>query len=147
MTVTLYTCTSENERLDKSSYLSGGTSFGFEFKDQSSVMSPSIIIGTSTNISAFNYAYIDTFGRYYYITEVIVLRADLYLLKLHADVLMTYRSQIRSCSAVCRRQENINNMYLDDPEFKVYNNKQIDCYKLSSPFTKNLEFLLVVAGN
>lgn len=147
MTVTLYTCTSENERLDKSSYLSGGTSFSFDFKDQSSVLNPSIIIGTSTSISALNYAYIDTFGRYYYIMEVIVLRADLYLLKLHADVLMTWRSQIRNCSAVCRRQENVNNMYLDDPEFKVYNNKQIDCYKFSSPFSKNLSYLLTVAGN
>ena len=146
MTVTLYTCTSENERLDKSSYLSGGTSFSFEFKDQSSVMNPSIIIGTSTNISGLNYAYIDTFGRYYYITEVIVLRADLYMLKLHADVLMTYRSQIRSCNAVCRRQENAYNLYLDDPEFKIYNNKRIEIRNFSSGFTKALNYILTVAG-
>lgn len=147
MTITLYNCTAENERLNKSSYLSNSTSFTFEFKDQSSIMNPSVLIGTDSNLSGFNYAYIDTFGRYYYIAEIVVMRADLYLLKLHADVLMTYKDQIRSCSAVCKRQENISNMYLDDPEFKVYNNKQIDCYTFSSPFTKSLNFLLTVAGD
>lgn len=147
MTLTLYKCTSENQRVDKSSYLGSASSYTFSFKDESSAFEPSVLISTASNITDKNYAYIDTLGRYYYITDITLVRADLYRVKLHVDVLMTYRTQIKSCSAVLARQESDNNMYLDDPEFKVYNNKQVDCYTFSSPFTKTLSFLLTVAGN
>jgi hypothetical protein len=147
MTLTLYKCTSENQRVDKSAYLGSGSSYIFSFKDESSAFEPSILISTNTNITDKNYAYIDTLGRYYYVTDITLVRAGLYRLKLHVDVLMTYRTQIKACSAVIKRQESDTNMYLDDPEFKVYNNKRIDCYTFSSPFTKSLEFILTVAGN
>lgn len=147
MTLTLYKCTSENQRVDKSSYLGSGSTYTFSFKDESSAFEPSVLISTSTNITDKNYAYIDTLGRYYYITDITLVRAGLYRVKLHVDVLMTYRTQIKACSAVIKRQELDTNMYLDDPEFKVYNNKRIDCYTFSSPFTKSLEFILTVAGN
>jgi hypothetical protein len=147
MTLTLYKCTSENQRVDKSSYLGSGSTYTFSFKDESSAFEPSILISTNTNITDKNYAYIDTLGRYYYVTDITLVRAGLYRLKLHVDVLMTYRTQIKACSAVIKRQESDTNMYLDDPEFKVYNNKRIDCYTFSSPFTKSLEFILTVAGN
>lgn len=147
MTLTLYKCTSENQRVDKSSYLGSGSTYTFSFKDESSAFEPIVLISTSTNITDKNYAYIDTLGRYYYITDITLVRAGLYRVKLHVDVLMTYRTQIKACSAVIKRQESDTNMYLDDPEFKVYNNKRIDCYTFSSPFTKSLEFILTVAGN
>ena len=147
MTLTLYKCTSENQRVDKSSYLGTGSDYTFSFKDESSAFEPSVLISTGTNITDKNYAYIDTLGRYYYITDITLVRAGLYRVKLHVDVLMTYKTQIKACSAVCLRQENDNNLYLDDPEFKVYNYRQIDCYNFSSPFSKNLEFILTVAGD
>ena len=147
MTLTLYKCTSENQRVDKSAYLGSGTTYTFSFKDESSAYEPSVLISTATNITDKNYAYIDTLGRYYYVTDITLVRAGLYRVKLHVDVLMTYRSEIKACSAVLARQESINNMYLDDPEFKVYNNKEIDCYTFSTPFTKSLQFILSVAGD
>ncbi len=146
MTLTLYKCTSENQRVDKSSYLGSGSSFTFSFKDESSAFEPSILISTATNITDKNYAYIDTLGRYYYITDITLVRAGLYRVKLHVDVLMTYRTQIKACSAVCSRQENRYNLYLDDPEFKTYNYERLDIRNFPSGFTKALNFILTVAG-
>lgn len=147
MTLTLYKCTSENQRVDKSSYLGSGSTYTFSFKDESSAFEPTVLISTSENITNKNYAYIDTLGRYYYVTDITLVRAGLYRVKLHVDVLMTYRSEIKACSAVLARQESVNNIYLDDPEFKVYNYKQVDCYNFSSPFSKALSFILTVAGD
>ena len=145
LSLELYVNSSENNRLDKS--LSSKGSYTFSFKDESSVFNPQVLIAAGNNLSDVNYAYISSLGRYYYVTEIILVRTDLYLDNLHTDVLMTWKSQIRNCSAVCLRQEVENNVYLDDPEFKVYNNKEIDCYTFTSPFTKTLNFLLTVAGN
>lgn len=144
--ITLYVNSSENNQVYKS-LGSSVTFLGVEFKDQSSVFTPSILIGTSNNLTGYNYAYISDFGRYYFITDIVLVRANLYLIKLKTDVLSTWATQLLAQPAVLSRQENEYNLYLDDPEFKVYNDKQVDCYKFSSPFTKSLNFLLTVAGN
>lgn len=143
--VILYVNSSENNSVTKT--LSSGETFTCEFKDQSSIYTPSILIGTSTNLTGYNYAQISDFGRYYFITDIVLVRANLYLLKLKTDVLSTWATQLLAQPAVLSRQENEYNLYLDDPEFKVYNNKQVDCYKFSSPFSKSLNFLLTVAGD
>ena len=143
--VTLYVNSSENNQVHKN--LSGAVSFSCEFKDQSSVFKPTILLGTDTNLTGFNYAYISDFSRYYFITDIVLVRAGLYLIKLKTDVLSTWSSQLLAQPAVLSRQEGEYNLYLDDPEFKVYNNKQVDCYTFSSPFSKSLEFLLTVAGD
>lgn len=145
MNITLYVNSSENNRLDKS--LSTVGSYSFSFKDESSVFNPQVLITVGDSLASVNYAYISQWERYYYVTEIQVVRAGLFLLKLHTDVLMTWKSQIRACSAVCSRQEGVYNLYLDDPEFKVYNYREVDCYTFNSPFSKNLNFLLTVAGN
>lgn len=144
MTLTLYVNTSENNRLDKS-ITSRGT-FVFSFKDESSVFNPQVLIANGSSLADVNYAYISEFGRYYYVTEIVLVRADLYLLKLHTDVLMTWKSQIRNCTAVLKRQELAYNLYLDDPEFKVYNNERIEIRNFSDGFTKALQYILTVAG-
>lgn len=144
MTLTLYVNTSENNRLDKS-ITSRGT-FVFSFKDESSVFNPQVLIANGSSLADVNYAFISEFGRYYYVTEIVLVRADLYLLKLHTDVLMTWKSQIRNCNAVLKRQELAYNLYLDDPEFKVYNNERIEIRNFSDGFTKALQYILTVAG-
>lgn len=143
--ITLYVNSSENNRVTKS--LSSGTTFTCDFKDQSSIYKPSVLIGTSTNLTGFNYAEISDFNRKYFVIDIVVVRAGLYLLKLKTDVLSTWGSQVLAQPAVIARQENEFNLYLDDPEFKVYNNKQFDCFNFSSPFSKSLNFLLTVAGD
>lgn len=147
MNITLKTTNSENNRVHKT-FTGGSNSFNFDFKDESSVFTPSVIIGTTSNLTGYNYAEISDLGRKYFITDIIVLRANLYMLKLKTDVLSTWADQLMSTSAVLRRQENIYNLYLNDPEFKVLNKEQIVTKAFSGTgFSKNLQFVLTVSGN
>lgn len=146
MNVVLKNCVSENNKLDKS-FTSSTSTFSFEFKDSSSVFTPSILIGTTENLTSYNYAEISDLNRKYFITDIVMVRANLYLLKLKTDVLSTWASSIRSLNAVLKRQENEYNLYLDDPEFKVYNYETVTTHEFPSGFDKNLSFILSVSGN
>lgn len=146
MNVVFKICESENNKLSKD-FASTTANFDVDFKSESSVFEPIIIIGTTYDLSQYNYAEIADFGRKYFINDIKVLRTNLYEIHLHVDVLSTYESEIRNLTAVVKRQENNFNLYLDDSEFKVYNNSLIQTNKFSnSGFTKNLQYVLVTAG-
>lgn len=117
------------------------------FKDDSSVENPNIVISTGADITECNYMYIADLHRYYFIREIGVVRAGVYYIRGHVDVLSTYATEIKACSAIIARQQNLYNMYLDDPEFKTLNKSQVVTKKFSSGgFSKNMDYILVVAG-
>lgn len=144
--ITLYKNGSEDYAFDKS--LSEILSMSdCIFKEDSSVENPNIIIKTNTDISECNYMYIADLHRYYFIREIGVVRAGVYYVQGHVDVLTTYKSEIRACNAIIARQEHLFNMYLDDPEFKTLNKSQVVTKRFSSgAFTKNMKYILVTAG-
>ena len=144
--ITFKKCNCENYRVTKT--FTGGTfSTNFHFKDTRSVLDPVIIINTSSDLTGYNYAEINAFSRKYFVTDIKVVRENTYEISLHVDVLGTYDSQIRAVKADVKRQENNFNMYLDDPEFHVYNNEFIQTKAFSNgAFHKDFEFVLVTAG-
>lgn len=117
------------------------------FKDDSSVENPNVVISTGTDITECNYMYIADLHRYYFIREIGVVRAGVYYIRGHVDVLSTYANEIKACNAIIARQENSYNMYLDDPEFKTLNKSQVVTKQFANgAFTKNMNYVLVVAG-
>lgn len=144
--ITFKHCNCENYRVTKT--FTGSTfSTNFHFKDTRSVLDPVIIIQTSTDLTGFNYAEISAFNRKYFVKDIKVVRENTYEISLHVDVLGTYDSQIRAVKADVKRQENNFNMYLDDPEFHVYNNEFIQVKKFSnSDLHKDFKYVLVTAG-
>lgn len=147
MEVNLYENTSENYRLNKDITLK--TTESCVLKDDCSVENPVIVLKTSTNISGYNYMYIPDFGRYYYIGDIVSVGLNMWEVHGHVDVLMTYQNAIKSCNATFKRQENLFNMYLDDPEFHTYNKSEIVTKMFSGGtgnFNKNMSYVLVVAG-
>ena len=91
-----------------------------------------------------NYAYITEFGRYYYITNIVCV-GDLFEVHMHVDVLMSFKGDIRSNSAVVSRQENVYNLYLQDGVFKTYSQPHMQVIQFPSGFT-DFEFIFSVAG-
>lgn len=147
MEVNLYENTSENYRITKSITLKASEQC--VLKDDCSVENPVIVIKTGNNISGYNYMYIPDFGRYYYIGDIVSIGYNMWEVHGHVDVLMSYANEIKACNATFKRQENMFNMYLDDPEFHTYNKSEI-VTKLFSGGTTNLNkamsYILVVAG-
>ena len=61
------------------------------------------VVGIVSDPTGYNYCYIDKFNRYYYITEVVQYRTNMWVLHLQVDVLKTYSSEIKTQRGVVDR--------------------------------------------
>lgn len=130
-------------------------------KRGTSIIDPVVIIqcdAADTWRTGCNYAYISSFGRYYYVTDIIAVDGviagtdgivnNLWEFHMHVDVLMTYKEQIAQQTAVVARQEREYNLMLDDGFFMSYQNPKIQTklFSNATPF-ETQEFVLIVAGS
>ena len=71
---------------------------GIFLKDGCSMHNPVIIISKSSlpNIRNANYAYIDTFGRYYYVNDIVAGTAETLEGNMTVDPLMSFANEIYS---------------------------------------------------
>lgn len=76
---------------------SAGTTFNCLLKEETSVLSPEILLKHS-GYPDYNYAYIATFGRYYFIKDIISDSNDHWRISLDVDVLGSWKSNIGSSS-------------------------------------------------
>lgn len=128
-----------------------------------SVIDPTIVVQLSNDEvwrKGLNYAYIEEFGRYYYVTNIISVSGQIDLggefgnpyglweLHMHVDVLMSFQDQIKQQTAIVARQTEKYNLYLDDGTFMSYQNPKIQTklFSVPDPF-ETQEFVLMVAGN
>lgn len=143
-TISLFKTNSENNRVVKT--LTDEKQLSGELRNQTSVLNPSIRIESADNISTYNYAYISEFGRYYYITDIVSVRTNCWVVSLRCDVLMSYKDEIKTITGVVVRQESNPNKLLVDRLEKLQSNKEIDILYYPEAFSKNLQFILVTAG-
>lgn len=126
MQVTFYKNTSDPRKVSKK-IVQVGSPITCQIKEQSSLINPVIEIKSSTlaNWINANYAYIDTFNRYYYVDNIVQETAQRVLISLKCDVLMSNQSGIRQLSCTIKRQENIYSKYLGDEELPTRAQKTI----------------------
>lgn len=117
----------------------------FEYKDDTDIIKPSIILANDSRIFECNYVYLSDFRRYYYIRNITVSQQRLRL-DLECDPLYTYRAYIRECTGVLNRQENVWSGYLQDAEGFENQYEYTQLKGFTTPFTKSLHLLLTVAG-
>lgn len=100
----------------------GGTTFNCVLKDSSGVLSPEIEISTSGNPSAYNYAYISDFGRYYYVSEWTYFRGT-WTASLRVDALASWRGDIGGSTLYILRSSStaIWNKYVVDNKYPMKN--------------------------
>ena len=144
MTIEFYVNQSEKNRLDKT--LVSAFNLNGELKEDCSIIDPVIKIAADVStMASVNYLYIASFGRYYFINNVISINNDICEVHAHVDVLTTYKDEIRAQNAIVARQEKKWNLYLDDGVFKTYQNPYIITKAFSSGFTSQ-HFVLSIAG-
>lgn len=127
-TIKLYKSNAEKERVNKSNFLSNEISLTGVLRESTSAFAPIIRIEETNNISQYNYAYINIFGRYYYIDDIISIVNNIWEIHLSCDVLMTYKDDILKTSAIISKQESnpINKYYNDG----TYKNEERTCHKV-----------------
>ncbi len=145
MTIKFYNNLSDKIVVDKNITQIGQDMSG-TLRENCSIIDPVIkvegIVGA--NLTSCNYAYITEFGRYYYITNIICV-GNLFEVHMHVDVLMSYRGDIRTNSAVVSRQEKQYNLYLQDGVFKTYSQPHYEIKQFGTGFT-DFQFVFCVAG-
>lgn len=88
-----------------------GTVLSCNIKSRSSIVNP--FIELKTNPTAFNYCYIPSFNRYYYISDI-TFDSGLWLVTCRIDVLATYKTEIGNTSMyVLRSSERSNGEIVD----------------------------------
>lgn len=137
-----------NEPMNKISK-SPSTLFSLEgtLKDEASIVDPEILVAYSNPITA-NYAYIQQFSRYYYITDITSVRTGLWRIKMHTDVLKTFSEGILGSPAIIAKTSNRGyyNLYLNDADYKCQQNDIIITKKFPSGFEDNDRVVLLVLG-
>lgn len=150
MTLALYENKSDEIVLDKN--ITTLATYNGYMKNESSVLNPIVRIEGAFNIGNLvnaNYMYLPDYRRYYYITDITQIRANLVEIRGRVDVLMSFKDEIKGCTGIVKKQANSNsyNMFLDDGSLKVYQDKLIICKEFPNGFPKeNDHFILVTAG-
>lgn len=143
MTVKLYKNLSEEIAVTKN--ITGELSYTGTLRDESSVIDPIITIQAS-NISDYNYAWIEEFHRFYFIRNIVSVRNNLWRLTMHVDVLSTYADYIKNNNGILARNSNVWNLYYQDEQFKILNYEKIVTKNFSVSLSPSSQFVLIVAG-
>lgn len=116
-------------------------------RDESSIVDPIILIEYSNPVEA-NYAYIEQFHRYYYVTDWVAVRNGLWRCTMHTDVLKTFSEGILgSPCIIAKTASNDFNLYIPDPNFKRQQNDRYGLVNFPSGFDyDNLRFYLTFFG-
>ena len=88
-------------------------------KDETQILTPEIRIQTSDNLSDYNYAYIERYGRYYYVKPSTTPNG-FWRLTGRVDVLMSHKTELLKLTGKLKRSETTFNAYLNDSEYKAY---------------------------
>lgn len=94
-------------------------------KEGSSLQDPTVMIENSGVISGVNYANIAEFGRSYFIKEIKSVHNNMWEISLHSDALSSFASQVRACQAIIAKNERSFNLYLNDANFRCYQNPHV----------------------
>lgn len=145
MDIILYKNNSPNYFVNK--VLAGATSFSGTLRDESSVIDPILMLEAS-NLSQYNYLYIPSFGRFYYINNIESVRNSLWRLTCHVDVLNTYRSEILAHQAIVSKatQQDVSDLMIDDGDWVVENKKVNTVISFPSGLNDGGEYILITAG-
>ena len=148
MTVKFYKNNSDKMEVDKSLTQCGSDISNCAIKEDVSITDPIFYLKdyTGFNVATANYCYIDTLARYYYITDIIVVDNTLCEIHCHVDVLMSFKSGIRSNTAVIARQQSLRDLYLNDGVFKCKAYPKFDIIKFPTGFS-GYHYVLTVAGS
>ena len=111
MTITLYKTSSQKNKITKS--LSSALQLDVKLKGECSIERPRLMLTGLTDFT-YNYLYIPTYKRYYYINDYNFITNDLVMIDCEVDVLMSFKDSILANKGTIERNESVyNSMFID----------------------------------
>lgn len=144
MNLTLYVNNSEKNKIGKN--LTNDFSLSGTLRDITNIINPVILIELN-EIGNYNYCYIPDFNRYYFITEITVIRTGLFAISLMVDVLESFQTSIKNLSVILLNTQNVGtNNYLSSQVFRNNVKSKTDIINFPNGLNDSGEFILITAG-
>lgn len=145
MDIKLYHNSSPSNKIGKT--LNSEVTLSGSLRDSSKIVNPSILVEASS-VSGYDYAYIPSFDRYYFIKEKTSYRTGLWVLDMEVDVLETYANDIKALDCIIEATESYaGDNYLDNSESWVTSVKaKTDILNFSNGLLNSGEYILITAG-
>lgn len=119
--IILYKYNGERIRVNKKKYLTEIVNLKGVLRQSISIINPIIRIEYYNNFQ-FNYAYIPTFNRYYFIDNIDIIQMGVLELNMNIDVLMTYSNLISETYGICGQNQYSYDKFLIDENVLAYPN-------------------------
>ena len=146
MNIYLYKIAAVNNKIVKTIPGTPALSLTGNLKDDCDFFNPVIDI-ENNGVPDINYAYIPEFSRYYFVEPPVNMGAKIWRLKMHVDVLYTYRDGILNAQCIVAKSSSNYNLYLNDANYKCYQNPHIFSYGFPDGFTpENPRFIITMFG-
>lgn len=144
MDITFYINNSEKNKISKN--LTNNTHISGTLRNETGVMNPVILIH-SVNPTKFNYVYIPEFNRYYFITDMVSIRTDIWQIKLHVDVLMSFKNSLKNVKVILNDSEveGADN-YLTGEQWVTNVKDTTNIVNFPNGLLDNGEYILITAG-
>ena len=115
--------------------------------NETDILNPTIVVSRKfydEYILRADYLYIDKLDRNYYINNIAFVESMVQIF-CTVDVLMSYRSKIRTLTCTVTRNEFLKNGYLNDDNYNIQAYKQVVC-KMFPNGINNDSIILMTAG-
>lgn len=143
MDIILYYNSSDNKAINKE--IVEGTTISGTLRNDTSIISP-IIVFENAEVFKYNYAYIPSFERYYYITDIKSLRNNLWEVYMKVDVLMSHKQAILSNESIISHSESNANNYIPSDVWRNDVRQNTEIINFPNGFNEEALFVLITAG-
>lgn len=124
------------------------------FKEETSLLNPTIIINGVSNSSSYNiedigtsnYFSIPKVNRYYFITDITMMRGGRVAITGKVDVLMSFKTDIIGSTQLIVRQEKKTNNFLIDTDIPLSSKKQVIEHEFGESIVDSGYYILAVNG-
>lgn len=122
MNITFYTTSDPPNKLVKSVTRIGSAAVTLAPTNEVSALNPVVVVARDDSFINANYAYIDTFQRYYWITTAIDTAGRL-IVSGRVDYLMSYADDIKNCKATIVRAQQTGTTFVTDDKLPIDPNR------------------------
>lgn len=96
------------------------------------LLHPSVILAYDETVANRNYAYIEEWGRYYFVGNPQVAPGSRIIIPMDVDPLMSWADGIRSAPIIAERSANKYNSYIADPNINIKAYAQPEYHEIGS---------------
>lgn len=143
MDIILGTTADEKNKLHKT--FDNQVTFSGFLREESSVITPTVTI-EAVNLSGYNYMYIPSFGRYYFIKDIASVRTNLWRVKGSVDVLMSFADGLETCPIILSDEESETDDYMSGNPWATTVKAKTDIINFPYGLNDTGEYILITSG-